>query len=73
MNFEGALSHLKGVANGQISRSGWNGKGMFVKLQRPDNYSKMTHPYLYMSTPAGGLVPWMPSQTDIMGEDWEIV
>ncbi|CCQ70569.1 hypothetical protein CWATWH0402_14 [Crocosphaera watsonii WH 0402] len=30
MDFSGALKHLK--KGGRISRKGWNGKGMFIRL-----------------------------------------
>jgi hypothetical protein len=65
-----------------VARKGWNGKGLSVKLQRPDENSKMSLPYLYMEypkTPASDTapsnhisarVPWLPSQTDILADDW---
>ena len=69
MNFGQALALLK---NGdKVSRKGWNGKGLWIELQRPDENSKMTLPYVYMSTATGDLVPWLASQTDILVEDWE--
>jgi hypothetical protein len=68
LNFGQALEALK---NGQkVARVGWNGKGMWLALQRPDAGSKMTVPYVYMSTATGDLVPWLPSQTDMLAEDW---
>lgn len=51
-------------------RSGWNGKNMYIQLQRPDANSKMTLPYIYMYTAQGDLVPWLASQTDLLAEDW---
>jgi hypothetical protein len=54
----------------RVSRSGWNGKGMWVELQTPDDHSKMTLPYVYMSTAQGDLVPWLCSQTDLLATDW---
>lgn len=70
MNFGQALQLLKdGV---QVARSGWNGRGMFVELQRPDAHSKMTLPYMFMKTADGNFVPWTPSQTDSLAEDWEV-
>ncbi len=70
MNFEQALTAIKeGKA---VTRSGWNGKGLSVKMQVPDEHSKMKRPYLYMIPVEGTLVPWIPSQTDIFGEDWSI-
>jgi hypothetical protein len=66
-----AIAHLK--AGHRVCREGWNGKGMWLELQRPDAHSKMTRPYLFLSTAGGDLVPWTASQTDILAEDWEVV
>lgn len=52
------------------SRVGWNGKGMWLALQVPDEHSKMRRPYIYMSDAQGLLVPWLASQTDMLAEDW---
>lgn len=54
----------------RVSRQGWNGKGMWVGLQLPDEHSKMTLPYIYMKTADEKLVPWLASQTDMLAEDW---
>jgi hypothetical protein len=60
----------------KVSRRGWNGKGMWLELQRPDAHSKMTLPYIFMSYPSdakttpGARVPWVASQTDILARDW---
>ena len=45
---------------------------MWIALQTPDANSKMTLPYIYMSTAQGDLVPWLASQTDLLSEDWEV-
>lgn len=55
----------------RVAREGWNGKGMYVELQTPDEHSKMTLPYVYMYTAKGDLVPWLCSQTDLLANDWE--
>jgi hypothetical protein len=55
----------------RVRRSGWNGKGMWLALQTSDEHSKMTLPYVYMSTAQGDLVPWLCSQTDLLASDWE--
>lgn len=57
----------------KVMRSGWNGKGQWLALQVPDQHSKMTLPYIYISTVTGALVPWLASQTDILAMDWEVV
>lgn len=80
MNFGEAIEHLKN--GGKVRRSGWNGKGLCLELQRPDEHSKMTLPYIYMSYPStpasvsapadhiNARVPWLASQTDMLAEDW---
>ena len=70
VSFSIALSAVKQGA--RISRTGWNGKNMYVELQRPDAHSTMTLPYLYMRTAQGDLVPWLISQTDALAADWLI-
>jgi Protein of unknown function (DUF2829) len=55
-----------------MRRAGWNGKGMWLALQIPDAHSKMTLPYVYLSTIHGELVPWSPSPTDLLADDWEV-
>ena len=69
----------------KVTRKGWNGKGMWLKLQIPDEHSKMTRPYIYMCLPKGSTnqfgdsakeldrIPWLASQTDILAEDWSII
>lgn len=64
----------------RVCRAGWNGKGMWLKLQTPDENSKMTLPYIYIEYPEGHVaypqgsrVPWLASQTDILAEDWLVV
>jgi hypothetical protein len=55
-----------------VRRSGWNGKGMYLRLQNPSVDSEMSVPYIYMRTAQGDLVPWLCSQTDLLSDDWEI-
>jgi len=64
----------------KLARDGWNGKGMWITLQVPDENSKMTLPYLYIEYPEGHFaypngsrVPWLASQTDLLAEDWFVV
>lgn len=80
MNFGQALQELK---NGnKVARLGWNGKGIFIELQVPDENSKMTSPYIFIDTTGlqtnnemapKSRVPWLASQTDMLAEDWEIL
>ena len=71
MTFGEALELLK---NGQrVAREGWNGKGMWLALQIPDENSTMRRPYIYMYPVDGALVPWVASQSDLLANDWTIV
>lgn len=71
MSFSQALEHLK---NGEkVARAGWNGKGMWIKGQFPDDHSKMTQPYVYMYTADKQLIPWLCSQADMFADDWGLV
>lgn len=80
MTFGSAIHALKDGL--KVRRRGWNGKGIFIELQVPDEHSKMTSPYIFIDT--SGLqtdnpdapksrVPWLASQTDMLAEDWEVV
>ena len=71
MNFSEALENLKN--NSCLTREGWNGKGMYVKLQTPDENSKMTKPYFFIKIVTGELVPWVASNGDLLAEDWQII
>jgi len=77
MDFGNALRVLR--SGGTVARTGWNGKGMWLALQRPDEHSKMTLPYLYLNYPddaqntPGARVPWLASQTDLLSDDWEVI
>lgn len=69
--FDSALFHILHEDPGiRIQREGWSGKGLWVFLQRPDAYSKMTEPYFYLLYPDGRRCPWVPSQTDLVAQDW---
>jgi hypothetical protein len=71
MDFSEALTQLR--AGERLQRAGWNGKGLWIAIQRPDAHSKMGHPYLYISDVNGILAPWTASQTDILATDWQPV
>ena len=71
MDFGAALQALR--EGERLSRTGWNGQGQWIKLQTPDENSKMRRPYLFMSPVDGDLVPWVASHSDLLANDWKIV
>lgn len=73
MNFGAVLQALQDADEVKAARAGWNGKSQWVGMQKPDENSKMTVPYLYLRTVNGDFVPWVPSQTDQLANDWELI
>jgi hypothetical protein len=68
MHFGDAIAQLR--KGHKLTRTGWNGKGLWLELQVPDEHSKMTLPYIYINYPTGSKVPWLASQTDMLSGDW---
>jgi len=77
MDFGEALHELQ--CGRKVAREGWNGKGIFIGLQVSDVNSKMTSPYTFIDTTGlqtdneaapKSLVPWLPSMTDMLAQDW---
>lgn len=78
MDFSTALESAR-IDGRQIAREGWNGKSMFVLYINPEVnsiYSAINHsqyqlaPYYALKTVDDCIVPWQPSQTDMIAEDW---
>ena len=70
-DFSWALRRLK--LGKRLTREGWNGKGMYLEAQYPDEHSANTLPYIYIIVVGGARVPWEVSHSDLFGEDWRIV
>lgn len=78
-NFGKALELLK--EGKKVCRKGWNGKGIWIEMQFPELYSRMTQAYICIVTTdlqsdnpdaPRGVVPWVASQTDMLAEDWQV-
>ena len=79
-SFGEAIAFLK--KGFRVARLGWNGVGIFLELQVPDEHSKMTSPYIYIDTTELNTqnpnapktrVPWLASQTDMLTDDWYVI
>lgn len=70
MNFGKAIEALKNGKN--VTREGWNGKGMFLYLvpREISTSGAIHHEYIAMHTAQNTEVPWVASHTDILTEDW---
>ena len=84
INFGQILESLK--EGKRVARQGWNGKGMFLYHVPANSYPAQTESainefgemvpygaYIAMKTAHGNVVPWLPSQTDMLAEDWEVI
>ena len=74
MDFGEALLALK--AGGRIARTGWNGKGMWLRYVGASDYQvgcsvpEAQLPWIGLKTADNKMVPWLASQTDVLAEDW---
>ncbi len=75
LDFAWALLQLK--LGQRVARVAWHGRklghDMWIAIQKPDENSKMGHPYFYMCVADGKLIPWVPSHTDMLANDWQII
>lgn len=79
MSFGLAVEALK--HGRRVARSGWNGKGMWLKLVPKDLADAVAFqhaaldalPWIGMKTADDRFVPWLASQTDVLADDWQIV
>lgn len=83
-NFSNALSGLR--SGKKWSRTGWNGKGMYLYLVPAAAYPASTdiaraefgdtvpyQAYIAFKTNHSSVVPWVASQTDLLADDWQEV
>ena len=68
IQFEEALKAMKDGKSIRLSQ--WK-EDVYISIQTPDNNSKMTAPYMYV-TSRNGKAPWIPTQIEIMSNQWEI-
>lgn len=70
-NFSDALERLK--AGAKLRRLGWNGIGMHLAVQFPDEGSMNKKPYIYIIPVDGERVPWTASHGDLFANDWVVI
>lgn len=68
----------------KLARKGWNGKGMYIsyvdpkewnssELERPWDEDLKPRPWIGIKTVDNEYMPWVPSQSDVLAEDWVIL
>jgi hypothetical protein len=79
MDFGDAFSSIKNATLAKEENP--NPKGMrlpqwsedvIIRVQKPDEHSKMTAPYLYVES-RFGKVPWKETMIELFSEKWELV
>lgn len=71
VSFGAALEEIK--AGKRATRLGWSGAGIWIKLHRPSEQSRNVLAYLFQRTAQGEFVPWIPTQTDLLADDWTVM
>jgi hypothetical protein len=84
--FQGALAALKDGK--RVARTGWNGKGMFAYMVPPASYPVQTgaakahfgegslvpyNAYFALKDVDETVSTWVPSISDLLAEDWEVL
>ena len=86
MKFGEALDKL--LKGSKLTRRGWNGKNQFIYYVPQGSYKPCTKiaeqlvneqglvdyaPYIALKTVQGQVVPWTPSVSDVLAEDWMVI
>lgn len=86
MNFSQALDLIK--AGSRLTRTGWNGKNMFVFMVNGSNFTVSRppllgifvegtpidyRPHIDMKYADGTIGVWLASHGDMFAEDWQVV
>lgn len=73
VSFDEAITQLQAEGDDEayIRIEGKWSEDVKVKIQWPDKNSKMTAPYLYV-TSRFGKVPWIPTQIEMLSEVYDV-
>ncbi len=63
---------IKEMQDGQAVRLPKWSEDVRIRIQIPDEHSKMTAPYFYV-TSRFGLVPWIPTMIEMLSIEWEVI
>jgi hypothetical protein len=55
---------------GKVKLPKW-GEDVHISIQFPDEHSKMTAPYMYV-TSRFGMVPWIPTMIEMLSMEWVV-
>ena len=79
MDFGTAFSAIKTASLTDVSNDNFKGMRLpawspdvVIRVQVPDEHSKMTAPYLYVES-RFGRVPWKETMIELFSDQWELV
>lgn len=77
MTPDGFAWALEAMRHGaRVARIGWNGRDMWLRIVGPADGDPSRHPcypvraFVQLKDAQGWLVPWQPSQADLLERDW---
>lgn len=71
MTFGKAFDAIRKDTNRGMRLPLWK-NGVLIKVQFPDENSKMTAPYLYVENQFG-CVPWKETMIELFSEEWVVI
>lgn len=79
MNFGSALAKLR--LGNTLTRKSWRinwsdedpKPGKVVRIMQPLQHSRITEPYIYVVYEDDTCIPWIPTHSDLLAKDWELV
>ncbi len=71
-DFGHAISHLKVGSDKKVQRKGWNGKNMYVYVERSSGFGNEDNlPMLMIYNANGYRESWSPTSADALANDWQ--
>ena len=71
LSFGSALNSIMSRRSSGMRLPKWS-PDVVIRVQRPDENSKMTAPYLYVES-RFGKVPWKETMIELFSQDWEVI
>lgn len=65
------IEMMQSSSDNKFARESWDAAaGTYIALYTPPDPLGKDLPFIYLVTAQGDRVPWVPSQIDLLAEDW---
>lgn len=71
LTFGKAFDYIRGSKDLAMRLPQWS-EDVLIKVQMPDEHSKMSAPYLYVESRFGS-VPWKETMIELFSDSWQVV